>query len=788
MDTTSSRKENQFDINIREILRPYLKRWWWFMVSVLFFLTYAFYYLAKTSPVFNVQSTVLIKDSRRAPTTEMGALSQLGGFGSSGANSIENEMEIIKSKKLFRDVVNSLDLQAGLIANNGLRKEMLYGDSAPLFIKVVNEKKMDRPLKKPFKLRISGDKLEIFSEEFPNVIVTTYNKTVSLPFANLIFVKNKNYIPSKKQKLGDLQIDYDTKEGATDNYQGLTNVNLVNKDGTVVSLSMNYANIQKAKDVINKLVELYNNDAITDKNSESKKTRDFIEERIAIIANELGEVENQKEQFKIANKITDIPTEAAYSYSGGETARARLADMETQIALSNDMINYLNKLGANQTMPSTVGLNNPLASANITTYNQLVLERNRLLENATPQNPLVVDVNKQIGVVRASVIDALRDYRTSLVTTRNQVINQENFYTGKISKIPAQEKLFRSIERQQQVKENLYLLLLQKREEAAISLAITSPKARIIDYAYNSPFPVSPKSKIVYGVALFLALLLPAGFIYLREFMNNKIRSKKDISRLSTNPILGEIPLLDRGSSEIVEINDISPVAEAFRILITNVQYMLPKKPLGKVIFVTSTTKGEGKTFISMNIALTLASSKNKVIIIGADIRNPQLQRYDFSKKRAVGLTEYLYDDTSEINDFINVSNINPHLDVIYSGSIPPNPTELLSNGRYQKMITELQKTYNYIIVDTAPLMLVTDTFLTADLADATVYVVRAGTTEEPLINFADNQMKDGKIKNAGFVLNAVEKEFFGYGNKYGYGYGNNDKTFLQKLKDKIFP
>ena len=556
---------------------------------------------------------------------------------------------------------------------------------------------------------------------------------------------------------------------------------------------MKASNKKKGRDILDRLVEQYNQEAIDDKNLVAKNTADFISERLAIISRELDSVEIEKAVYKKGNKLTNIEAESEVFIEEISDSQKKILAVETQLELTKSIINYLtNPERKTDLLPANVGINNSNINSAISEYNKLVLERNRLLSNSTELNPLVIDLNENIRSQKANLLAALNNQRKNILITKKDLNRQQSKISSKISSIPQKEKDFRSILRQQEIKESLYLFLLKKREETSISLAVTAPVAKVLDSAYNSVRPVSPKRKIIYLAALLLGLLVPFGFIYVKDLLDTKVHSKAEVEKLTNGTsVMAELPAIKRGIDDTIQINDRTPLGESFRILRTNLNYFSKNKAKENKalrLFVTSTIKGEGKTFVSYNMCLSLAESGKRVLIIGADIRNPQLHRFEDTKmKKAVGLSEYLFDETLTFEEIKNsVVHDNRKVDVVFSGRIAPNPSELLSNGRLDNLIASVEGQYDYIVIDTAPTMLVTDTLLISKLADVTLYVVRAGYTDKRLLEYPKQLKKEKKIKGLAFVINDVKDNNLGYGTKYSYGYGEHlNKKWYQKIFSK---
>ncbi|PJJ67805.1 GumC family protein [Chryseobacterium geocarposphaerae] len=774
------------ETNVKELIAPYLKNWKYFVGSGILMFILAVLYIKSTPPVYKAQTSVLIKDAKKMSVAsgDIGVLQSLGGLSGMGTNSIENEVGVFQSKAIVEDVLREHNFQTPVYAKQTFYNLELYGVTNPYIIHIIQEKEDAELPQKPIFIKSKGEGIILSSDEWKDEIKTSFNKTTILPFATIMIGKNPMYKAPKKVNLTEVFFSYNNFDNTVNDFQEALAVDLLDKDGTIISLSVDFENKSKAKDFLNGLVRQYNVYAINDKNIESKKTKDFIDRRIALISNELGDVETQKEGYKASNNIVDLPTEAKINLQLKEQSKAQILELGTQLELNKILQNTLNKKGKGDVLPINIGLESEAAAKSIQDYNTLVLQRNKYLENATPDNPLVKDVNQQIEEMKSSLSQSLQKNITTLELAKRKVESQLGGSEHMIGKIPTQEKLFRSIERQQQIKENLYLLLLQKREEAAISMEITAEKARVIDKAFVFKKPVAPKKLMILGVFLLIGGLIPFSWIYLRSILQSTIVKRTDITKLTGLPVIAEIPKLTSKDNTLVSFNDVSPMAEAFRIFVTNLRFLLPGKESPYTIMVTSSVKGEGKTFISTNLSIILASSRDKVLVVGADVRNPQLQRYNPSMKSAKGLTEFLSEDVLDVNEIIHPSGYNENCDFIYSGSIPPNPTDLLQNGRLDELLTAVKakNKYKYIVLDTAPLLLVTDSFLIADKSDAIVYVTRSEVSEKSYMEFLNHSVEDNKLKNVGIVLNGIKESNFGYGNKHGYGYHAEEKKWWHKF------
>ncbi|WPY98244.1 GumC family protein [Christiangramia sp. OXR-203] len=779
------------EINLREELEKYLKYWPWFLLAVIVCVALAFTYLKFTTASYNTTASIIIKDEdSKGASSEMSAFVDLGLLSGMGTNSIENEIGILKSRRMMTEVVKALQLNVQYIDESGIPAKEVYLNSPVLvqILKLDEQKLKDLPESEysQFHVSRSANEFLLTNSGSGKTLKAKPGVPVDVGFATIVL----NPQDEGASEVSDLKIQFSTIEGVASVYRSKVMVNLTDKNSSLIELSLEDPVKAKARDILNQLILEYNREAIEDKNLVARNTAKFIDERLSIINEELDSVETGKEEFKQDNNLTDIQAESSLFIENASEFNKRQQEMGTQVELANAMIEYLRNGSEGDLLPANLGISEQSVNQRIQEYNDLVLERNRILSGSTAKNPIVISLNNQIDQIKANVLQSLQRMRDNMKIAQEDLNRQSAVIGSKISAVPGKERLYRGIERQQNIKESLYLFLLQKREENSLSLAVTAPKAKIVDSAYSSDQPVSPKPKIILLAALILGMLIPFLIIYISQLLNNKIQNRADLDKVAKEiPVVGEIPKVKRGDKDLVDSKiDRSILAEAFRILHTNLQYLLANKgdkKTGIKIFITSTVKGEGKTFAAFNLAVTLANTGKKVVIVGADLRNPQLQRYEAETKSMLGVSDYLINNSHSLENLIKQSALHSNLSLLSSGSIPPNPAELWRLDKSAQMFAELETGFDYVIVDTAPSMLVADTFLINKYADLTLYMVRAGYTEKKLQEFALDAKRDGKLHDVGFVLNDVELSNFGYGNKYGYVYGQEEKSFWNKLRGK---
>ena len=791
-------EQSEEQVNIQELLFRYLIHWPWFVVSIIICIACAWGYLRLTTPIYNISATVLIKDEKKGGGASMSSdLEKMGleGFVSSSSN-VDNEIEVLRSKSLAREVVNNLGLFVTYMDEDEFPSKELYHTS-PVLVSLTHQEADKLPGRMEINMILQptgvlGVQITVGEKEYRKqfdklpAVFPTDEGTVAF-FANNDTLSA--VCPENITKERHITAFINRPFSVLKEYVSSLSIAPTSKTTSVVVISLENTNTRRGRDYINKLLEMYNINANNDKNEVAQKTAEFIDERIGIISKELGSTEQDLENFKRSAGITDLSSEAQIALTGNAEYEKKRVENQTQINLVMDLQRYM-KGNEYEVLPSNIGLQDAASAGAIDRYNQMLVERKRLLRTSTENNPTIINLDTSIRAMRTNVQATLDATLKGLQITKEDLAREASRYSRRINDAPTQERQFVSIARQQEIKSGLYLMLLQKREENAITLAATANNAKIIDEALADDNPISPKKTIVYLAALVLGVGLPVGVIYLIGLTKFKIEGRADVEKLTSLPVVGDIPLADEktGSIAVFE-NQNNLMSETFRNVRTNLQFMLEN---GKnVILVTSTISGEGKSFISANLAISLSLLGKKVVIVGLDIRKPGLNKVFNIPKKEHGITQYLTNTTANLMDFVQPSDINKNLFILPGGTVPPNPTELLARGGLEKAIETLKANFDYVILDTAPVGMVTDTLLIGRVADLSVYVCRADYTHKAEFTLINELAENNKLPNLCIAVNGLDLnsrkygyyygygkygKYYGYGKRYGYGYGYGEK------------
>jgi len=719
--------QNTFDY--RSLIRPYLKNWPWFFISIVLALALAYLYIRYTVPKYAVQANIHILEDESA-SSELGAFKDLEILTGGSSQVFEDEVQILNSRSNHIEVVKRLGLNTSMKELGNIKNTQLYKNE-PFNLNFIAPDSVINDSSFEFFVQTTSDtSFEFSTEEQPEPKVYSYGEDINTPLGNIVLTPNLDLIGN--------QFD---------------------------------------------------------------KTSEFINERIKTISESLSSVDSSAQEFKADRGIVDLQSEAGINLNIGASNQQELQNARVQMSIAQSMRDIVNtEDGAYDPLPANIGLSDPSIATTTARYNELALERKRLLKSSNEKNPIIVNLDQQLDGLKSSLSSSLSGMTNNLGLTVSSLSRQQSRINSKIYSAPKDERALRDITRKQQTTEGLYLYLLQKREESQITYASATPKSKVIDAAYNSPLPVSPKKPIIYLAGLVLGLLIPFSIIYGLDMFDNKVNNKMGLESIlpSDVPILAELPKITGRSKKFVLENDRSVLAESLRILRTNIDYLIKSNNShgkGNVIYVTSSVPGEGKTFVSSNLSMILASTNKKVLLIGADIRNPKITSFfttgknvnvlgkkEKLTKRKSGLTDYLHDSSLGLKDIVSPLLVySNEIDVIYSGKIPPNPAELLMSDRLKELITEASQKYDYVIVDTAPMLVVTDTLLISENANHILYVVRAGVTEKKILDYPIKLKNENKLKGLAFVINDVKKDDLNYGGKYGYGYTAATKKWWQR-------
>lgn len=771
------------DTQLREKTDLYTSKWKWVIVSLFIFILAGILYLRYTDAEYRITATLRFQeDSKSNQLPELAQLQNSGLF-SQGLNKVEDEIKILTSKTIIEQVITDLKLHTKYYTLGKIKAIEKFNEK-PLQITFFESDSILKHKNGSLIINVlSTDTFELTESKSNNHVVDNtiadgktykFGEKLNTFLGDVIITPNLN---SKDLKIGaTLIIEQNSIEKLVDYYLKKIKVEST-VTSSVINITLDDHIKERAVLVVDKLIEKYNNDVVNDKENVIKVTSDFINNRLNIVTNELQAVDLTAENLKRDNRLSDLASQSSIFLQNEKENEARYIATSNQIQLVDYMNDYMgDDTRDSDLLPANIGINDNGIQQLTKSYNELVLQRDRILRNSSDKNPTVINLNNQINALKENLNQSLNNLKSSAEITLNSINKESSRIKSQIYSAPKKERQFRDITRQQSIKESLYLYLLQKREETAIMLGMSTANAKIIDTAYSSKQPVNPKPVVIFIAALVLGFLIPILVIYLSDLLNTKIHSRLDLKLVENIPFIGDIPKSsNKKHKRLVTQIDYSPKAEAFRMLRTNIEFLLKgaDKKQAKTIFITSTKAQEGKSHTSINLASSISFSEKKVLLIETDIRVPKINDY-LSLNAKVGLTDYINDSDLSISDVTIKAEGNPNLEVIPSGTIPPNPSELLMNPRVAELFKAVNTKYDYIIVDTAAVGLVTDTLLISDHADLFIYVVSAYNLDKRELHVAKTMFDEQRLPNMSILLNGTKKRS-GYG--YGYGYGSEKKS-----------
>lgn len=788
---TQNDAESEDVIQIQDLLYLCLSKWKWFVLSVALAMGVAFVYIMSTPKVYTRSASVLIKEDAKGGSMSMSLEQSFADMGMFKSNTnVNNEVICLQSPSLMYEVVKCIHLDMNYMVDGTFHKNTIYGTTLPVSVSILDFPENDAA---SFVMKIDSGRVElskfkhvagadIFESEYP--VEGKLMDTIPTPIGKMIVSPAMAYSDDLAQTI---YVSKSPVLSVVTNYTKQLAVALKDEKSTIIDLKLNDVCTQRADDLISTLIAIYNENWIKDKNQIAVSTSMFINERLGVIEQELGNVDKNISNFKSKNLLPDVQAASSIYMTQSTKTNEEIMALNNQLYMTRYIRSYLidgkNKY---QLLPVNSGINNGNIESQIADYNTKMLQRNGLVANSSEQNPLVMDLDIALGAMRHAVITSIDNQIETLNTQIKSLQQSEEMTTSRIAANPTQAKYLLSVERQQKVKESLYLYLLQKREENELSQAFTAYNTRVITPPSGPAFPTSPKPKMILMVALVMGLAIPFGIIFLLETLNTRIRGRKDLDRL-TIPFLGEIPMEGVvkkslfGRKKVVEESKmvVKPgcrdiVNEAFRVLRTNLEFMTTGSDRSNVILLTSFNPGSGKSFLSMNVAMSLAIKNKRVLVIDGDMRHASASMFVGSPKE--GLSDYLSGRVHNISDIVVADRLAANLHVIPVGTIPPNPTELLFEERLAQLIDKMRGEYDYVLIDCPPVELVADTQIIEKLADRTIFVVRAGLFEKSMLPELQTIYNEKKYKNMSIVLNGTvgggSRHGYRYGYRYGYHYG----------------